>query len=195
MAHTITGIDLGAWSVKFAVLEVGFRHTRVVSTYEERVATDDRPFAERQNEALARGVSRLPGGTTAYLALPGDMITLRVLDLPFADARKIDQVVGYELEGQIIHELHDVVLDHRVLSSRGQVAQGDEGCRALVVAARIEDVRAYLVAMQAQGADPRSLLVAPLLYRPRIPAVVIEGVPTGCRVVAVPIASAPPPVA
>ncbi len=184
MAHTITGIDLGAWSVKFTVLEVGFRHTRVVSTYEERVASDERPFAERQNEALAQGVSRLPGGTTVYLALPGDMITLRVLDLPFADARKIDQVVGYELEGQIIHELHDVVLDHRVLSSRGQVAQGDEGCRALVVAARIEDVRAYLVAMQAQGADPRSLLVAPLLYRPRSPAVIIDGVQAGCRIVA-----------
>ena len=33
MAHTITGIDLGTWSVKLTVLEVGFRHTRVVSTY------------------------------------------------------------------------------------------------------------------------------------------------------------------
>jgi type IV pilus assembly protein PilM len=184
MAHTITGIDLGSWSVKFTVLEVGFRHTRVVSTYEERVVTDERPLAERQQEALRQGVGRLPGGTTVYLALPGDMLTLRVLDLPFADARKIEQVVGYEMEGQIIHELNDVILDHRVLSARGQVAVGDEGCRALVVAARIEDVRAFLAAMEASNADPRSLFVAPLLYRPRTDAVVIEGAPLGCRVIA-----------
>jgi len=184
MAHTITGIDVGTWSVKFTVLEVGFRHTRVMSTYEERVPVDERPLTERQHEALRQGTRRLPVSTTAYFALPGDKLTLRVLELPFADARKIEQVVGYEMEGQIIHELHDVILDHRVLSSRGEVATGDEGCRALVVAARIEDVRAFLTEMAELGADARSLYVAPLLYRARTPAVLVDGAPAGCRVVA-----------
>jgi Tfp pilus assembly PilM family ATPase len=184
MAHTITGIDLGTWSVKFTVLDVGFRHTRVASTFEERVAQDERPLAERQRAALRAGSARLPSGTTVYLALAGEMVTLRVLDLPFADARKIEQVVGYEMEGQIIHELNDVILDHRVLSARGQVAEGDVGCRALVVAARIEDVREFLAVMEAEGADPRAVYVAPLLYRPRTPAVVIDNEPPGCRVIA-----------
>jgi len=172
MAHTITGIDLGAWAVKFTVLDVGFRHTRVTSTFEERVATDERPLAERQFEALRRGATRLPSGTTAYLALPGDMVTLRVLDLPFADARKIEQVVGYEMEGQIIHELNDVILDHVVLSARGQVDEGNAGCRALVVAARIEEMRGFLESLKSCNVDARSLFVAPLLYRPQSPAVV-----------------------
>jgi type IV pilus assembly protein PilM len=184
MAHTITGIDLGSWAVKFTVLDVGFRHTRVASTFEERVAADERPLAERQYEALHQGASRLPTGTSAYLALPGDMLTLRVLELPFADARKIEQVVGYELEGQIIHELHDVILDHVVLSARGQVDEGSTGCRALVVAARIEEVRNFLEAMKACNVDARSLFVAPLLYRPQTPAVVIDDSPPGCRVIA-----------
>jgi type IV pilus assembly protein PilM len=187
MAHTITGIDLGSWAVKFTVLDVGFRHTRVVSTFEERVAADERPLAERQYQALRQGAARLPGGTTAYLALSGEMLTLRVLDLPFADARKIDQVVGYEMEGQIIHELNDVILDHVVLSARGQVDEGTVGCRALVVAARVEEVRGFLDALKACDVDARSLFVAPLLYRPQTPAVMVdkvEGVPAGCRVVA-----------
>ena len=184
MAHTITGIDLGSWAVKFTVLDVGFRHTRVVSTFEERVASDERPLAERQYEALRQGASKLPSGTTSYLALSGEMLTLRVLDLPFADARKIDQVVGYEMEGQIIHELHEVILDHVVLSARGKVDEGDAGCRALVVAARIEDVRGFLASMQACNVDARSLYVAPLLYRPQTPAVVIDDSPPGCRVIA-----------
>ena len=184
MAHTITGIDLGSWAVKFTVLDVGFRHTRVVSTFEERVVADERPLAERQYEALRQGVSRLPGGTTSYLALSGEMLTLRVLDLPFADARKIDQVVGYEMEGQIIHELHDVVLDHVVLSARGKVDEGNVGCRALVVAARIEEVRGFLEAMKTCNVDARSLFVAPLLYRPQTPAFIVDGAPVGCRVIA-----------
>jgi type IV pilus assembly protein PilM len=183
MAHTITGIDLGSWAVKFTVLDIGFRHTRIASTFEARVAVDERPLAERQYEALRQGAARLPSGTTAYLALPGDMLTLRVLDLPFADARKIEQVVGYEMEGQIIHELHDVILDHVVLSARGQVDEGNTGCRALVVAARIEEVRNFLEAMKGCNVDARSLYVAPLLYRPRTPAVVIDDSPPGCRVI------------
>lgn len=183
MAHTITGIDLGSWSVKFAVLEVGFRHSRPLERFEERVPVDERPLAERQHEALRAGVAKLPSGTITYLALPGDQLTLRVLDLPFADARKIDQVVGYEMEGQIIHELHDVILDHVVLSARGKVEAMESGCRALVVAARIDDVRDFLAAMQASNVDARALYVAPLLYRPQTPAVAVDDVPLGCRVV------------
>jgi hypothetical protein len=131
----------------------------------------ERPLAERQYEALRQGVAKLPSGTTAYLALPGDMLTLRVLELPFADARKIDQVVGYEMEGQIIHELHDVILDHVVLVGAGQ-GRGDatSGCRALVVAARIEDVRGFLGrrcsrAMWMRGRSSWRRL----LYRPQTP--------------------------
>jgi hypothetical protein len=37
--------------------------------------------------------------------------------------------------------------------------------------------------MAALGADPRSLYIGPLLYRPRTPAVVAEGTAPGCRVV------------
>jgi type IV pilus assembly protein PilM len=184
MAHTITGIDLGSWAVKFTVLDVGFRHTRVVSTFEERVPVDERPLAERQFEALRQGAAQLPSGTTTYLALPGDMLTLRVLDLPFADARKIEQVVGYEMEGQIIHELGDVILDHVVLSARGQVDEGSAGCRALVVAARIEEVRGFLESMKGCNLDARSLYIAPLLYRPQTPALTIDDSPPGCRVIA-----------
>ena len=44
---------------------------------------------------------------TPYLAVPGDQLSVRVLDLPFTDPRKIDQVVGYELEGQIVHALEE----------------------------------------------------------------------------------------
>jgi general secretion pathway protein L len=84
---------------------------------------------------------------------------MRVLDLPFADERKVEQVVGYELEGQIVHSLSDVVFDHRVLQT-----PGPEGTQVLAVAARLDDVGGLLAEAGAYGVEPRALFVAPLVY-------------------------------
>src|SRR5688500_8785970 len=113
--------------------------------------------------------------------IPGVLCTLRVLDLPFSDERKIDQVVGYELEGQIVHALSDVVYDYRVLET-----PGPEGTAVLAVAARLDDVGGLLAEAGAQGVEPRSLFAAPLVYQalladPGQPAA--DEVPIGCRVV------------
>jgi general secretion pathway protein L len=96
------------------------------------------------------------------------------MQLPFADARKIDQVVGYELEGLIVNALEDVVFDHVV------VAQSDEGSTVLAAAARRDDVAALLAATEALGTHPRALYAAPVVYRtllPASPASAEEGAP------------------
>jgi general secretion pathway protein L len=159
MAHTIVGVDLGAHAVKFALVEAGFRQSRVLGVFAEPVLAGDLPLGERQAEAMRRGLDRLPQESTLYLTMPGELCTLRVLDLPFADERKVEQVVGYELEGQIVHALSDVVFDHRVLET-----PGPEGTQVLAVAARLDDVGGLLAEAGAYGVDPRALYVAPLVY-------------------------------
>jgi len=96
--------------------------------------------------------------------VPGDQLSVRVLDLPFTDPRKIDQVVGYELEGQIVHALEDVVFDSTV------VRQGAEGSTVLAVAAKRDDIAALIAANEAQGTHPRALYAAPVVYRTLLPA-------------------------
>jgi general secretion pathway protein L len=111
---------------------------------------------------------------TPYLALPGDQLSIRVMQLPFADARKIDQVVGYELEGQIVNALEDVVYDHLVVGTSG------EGSTVLAAAAKRDDIAALLAATEAQGTHPRALYAAPIVYRtllPALPAPTEEGAP------------------
>lgn len=160
MSHIVTGIDLGTHSVKFVLLEVGFRSSRLLSSFEEVVPAGETPLADRQGEALQVGLARLPAESIPYMALSGEMLAVRALDLPFADARKIEQVVGYELEGQIVHALQDVVFDHVVLKSRG----GD-GSTVLAAAARIDEVGDLIAGLTVRGADPRSLFVAPVVYQ------------------------------
>jgi|SRR5450432_959046 len=158
MAHPICGIDLGAYSIKFVVFEVGFRHTSFRGAFEEIVNDGPGPLLTRQIEALRDGLARVSSDATLYLALPGDALSIRTLDLPFTDQRKIDQVIGYELEGQIVHSLEDVVFDHVTMRT------GEEGSSVLAVAARRDHVAAWLDALKEHGVDPRALYAAPVVY-------------------------------
>jgi type IV pilus assembly protein PilM len=181
MAHTITGIDLGSRSVKFAVLDVGFRRVRVNSAFEEPVPPGEAPLAERQAEALRAGLARLPSGSTIHVALPGEMLALRVLDLPFSDARKVEQVVGYELEGQIMHDLSEVVMDHVILSAASTDGSEAAGSRALAIAARTDEIAAFLASLKQSGVDPRTLYVTPVIYQALLAEEPAETTPAGCR--------------
>jgi general secretion pathway protein L len=173
MAHLICGIDLGAFSVKFAFLDVGFRQTTLRGFLETAVPAGDAPLVERQADAVREGFAQAREATP-YLAIPGDQLSVRVLNLPFTDARKIEQVVGYELEGQIVHALEDVVFDHLVVGTNG------EGSTVLAAAAKRDDVAALIAANEAQGTHPRALYAAPAVYHtllPAAPAQAEEGAP------------------
>lgn len=163
MAHLICGVDIGAFSVKLVFFDVGFRNSRFQGVVEIAVPVGDAPLAERQASAVREGFAQAREAT-AYLALPGDQLSVRVLDLPFTDPRKIDQVVGYELEGQIVNPLEEVVFDHSV------IRQGAEGSTVLAVAAKREDVAALLAVNEAHGTHPRALYAAPVVYRALLPA-------------------------
>lgn len=160
MAHPICGIDVGAFSIKFVVFEVGFRQTTFRGAFEEMVNDGAESLLTRQVEALREGLGRVSSDATLYLALPGDALSIRTLELPFTDQRKIDQVIGYELEGQIVHSLEDVVFDHVTMRS----GEGIDGSQVLAVAARRDHVAAWLDALKGQGIDPRALYAAPVVY-------------------------------
>jgi Tfp pilus assembly PilM family ATPase len=164
MAHTICGVDLGAFSIKFAFLEVGFRATTLRGLMETAVSAGDAPLLERQMAAVREGLAQVAGEPTLYLAMPGDQLSIRMLELPFSDPRKIDQVVGYELEGQIVNPIEDVVFDHLVVGQRA------EGSTVVAAAAKRDDLAALIAAAEAQVIHPRALYAAPLVYRTLLPA-------------------------
>ena len=159
MAHPVCGIDIGAFSIKFVVFDVGFRQNVFRGAFEELVSDGPAPLQERQIEALREGLTRVSSDAMLYVAMPGDALSIRALELPFTDPRKIDQVIGFELEGQIVHALEEVVFDHVTVRSSA------EGSSVLAVAAKQTDVAAFLEALQGGGVDPRSLYAAPVAYR------------------------------
>jgi Tfp pilus assembly PilM family ATPase len=159
MAHTVCGVDLGTYSVKLAFVEVGFRTSTLRGLTEVPVPAGEAPLIERQLEAVREGLSQVAGEVTPYMAMSGDQLSVRVLQLPFSDPRKVDQVVGYELEGQIVNAIEDVVFDHLVVDQR------PEGATVLAAAAKRDDVAAFVAAAEAHEIHPRALFAAPVVYR------------------------------
>jgi general secretion pathway protein L len=157
--HTILGVDLGAHSLKVAEVETGFRQLRFVAFHERELPNEGGTYLDRAAEALRELVrEKSLHDATVYAALPGDQLSLRLLALPFSDPRKIEQVIGFELESQILAPIDEVVHEHKV------VGQSGAGSRVLAAAARKDDVRAQLGRLAESGIEARELFASPLVY-------------------------------
>jgi cell division ATPase FtsA len=101
------------------------------------------------------GLDRQPD--SIELALGGEA-TLRVIDMPFQDARKIDQVIGYELESQILGELDGLVVDQVLAEPHG------DGARVLAIGIDRTVLSETIAALAAVRAEPRHIGAAVLSY-------------------------------
>ena len=81
MAHTICGIDVGTYSVKFAFFEVGFRTKTLRGLLETAVPAGDTPLLQRLSEPVKAQLSaQVPhpkrlGQPAEYAKLAHAMIT------------------------------------------------------------------------------------------------------------------------
>ncbi|HEX4457945.1 MAG TPA: pilus assembly protein PilM [Polyangia bacterium] len=165
MAHKILGIDLGSWSVKVVELSAGFRQSQLTGLYERRLAE---PLdGETELQRAARTVRELIAAeglqAEMFASALGGEATLRLLTMPFSDPKKIEQVLGYELESVILGELDGLVYDSVISTTKAGEA-GTSSTNVIAVAAPREAVRAQLEALAAVGAEPRMIGAAALSY-------------------------------
>ena len=165
MAHVITGIDVGTYAVKFVCIETGFRKAKVQAAFEQLVAAGPEPLEERQTAAVRAGLSQIHHEMTCYAALPGDRLAVRRLLFPIADARKVEAAIPFELEGEIVSPLEEVVFDYEFLPRLQGVGEKERGSRILAVAAAKQDVASALEFWKTTGVQPKSLYASSLIYR------------------------------
>lgn len=149
MAQLTVGLDLGNQSLTRVRLKSSFRSVEVLDCKSVPIPQDDRPYPERLAEALSRLDGHSSPSDLVATALPGDVITVRTLQLPFSDNKRIQQTVGFELESQIPFSLDDVVFDYM------RLMRSPQGSRLLVAVCRIEQMQRWLDAFRAGGLDPR----------------------------------------
>jgi type IV pilus assembly protein PilM len=165
MAHKILGIDLGTWSVKLVELEAGFRQSHLTATYERPLlpAVEGETALQRAARTAASLIADEQLQAEMFATSMGGEATLRLLTMPFADPKKIEQVLGYELESQILGELEGLVYDS-VISTTRTGEGGSSTTNVSAVAAPREAVRAVVDALGGVGAEPRVVGAAALSY-------------------------------
>ncbi|MBK6847640.1 MAG: pilus assembly protein PilM [Proteobacteria bacterium] len=159
MSQRVFGIDFGAHSVKVAELEVGFRAVHLA-----RLQTLELPAGA--GSTLARGLQvlgdavKLSPGDLLSVGLPGDRVLMRLLDVPFTDARRVHALVGSELADDLPWELDELVFDQRVVRAGGKGLAG----QVLVAAARHDELSELIAQLAQAGLAPQCLTVAASSY-------------------------------
>lgn len=175
MAQRILGLDLGAKSVKGVLLESTFRGWTVADSGVLPVEAGEAPLRDRQAAAAKELVAaRGWQPDTVVAGFPGAGAASHIVTLPFADPRRIQQTVQYEVEGQIPFDLADVAWDWQVLETHGGKTD------LYVGVARKEELTALLAALAAVGIDPQVVVpagpaYAALLGSEALPAVQGDG--------------------
>ena len=127
------GIDIGDTLVRAIMVRTSYRRLAIeamgVCELDEGV-----DLVEAVRTAVGSATVKCDG---VAVALPGDQLFLRKLDIPVAAARQLTEVVPFEIEAQIPFDMADAVFDFRAPPRRGD----SPTLPVFAAIARLEDVR------------------------------------------------------
>ncbi|MFT5429480.1 MAG: general secretion pathway protein L [Myxococcota bacterium] len=161
MAQTIIGLDIGAFSVKVSTVSASFRSFSWTGYREFEIPHSGRGRPERAAGEILRELSEKVRGDNGYVvcALPGDRAMTRFVTLPFSDPKRIDSVLGFELEGLIPLSVEDMHYTYQVV---GETEDGDS--LIFAAAAEHETIQRYMETLTDAGLDPRTLTLDTASY-------------------------------
>jgi general secretion pathway protein L len=146
----LVGIDIRATHVRMVVLRMGYRHV----TVEHMLEVDRQGLPTLEQALQACGLSALQHADSLAVAIDGQQSYVRRIQLPAAAAKRLDEIVPFELEAQVPVDLGELLYDHRVLRHRGE----DNSLNVLVAAGRTEHVSAELTLVKAAlGREPERI--------------------------------------
>jgi len=95
-------------------------------------------------------------GAKIVSSIPGNLFTQRTLTLPFADRKRIEKALPFEVEDTVPFDLGDVVLDHLVLGIAA--AKKDMETQVLCMMLPKTVLRQHLDLLSSAGLDPQVIV-------------------------------------
>lgn len=153
---TILGLDVDPKRVRAVVLRTALRRSEVAMYLAADIpdADTEEERAENRRRAVDAVLSRLAKPADKVITeLSGEEVSIRKLSLPVKMAKRIGEVLPFELEGQVPFDPMESVLDHQ------PIATSDGMVHVLAAVAPKEKVAAHLASMREVGVDPREVAV------------------------------------
>jgi Type II secretion system (T2SS), protein L/Fimbrial assembly protein (PilN) len=151
MPQRIVAIDLAGDTVRAAVAERTWNTLQFVGTFQGERATDESDLGG----ALSRLLERTGHPDILISALPSELVTKRLLELPFSDTRRLHQIVPFALEEHLPYPVDSAVVAFAV------VGRQDDKSLVLAAFARKSDVQKHLELLAQAGLDPKTVTLAP----------------------------------
>ncbi len=148
MMKNVVGLDLGSHSIKAVELRQTLRGLEPVQLRLHGSTDDDADLPE-----LLRRFARAHHLPMEHViaSIPGNRISVRRLDFPFRDRKKLAGAVPFEVEGEVPFPIEDILVDWELVSG--------ERSQATVAAAIVQrkHVSELLAELREANCDPRVL--------------------------------------
>ena len=151
MGQRVVALELAGEHVRAAVADRSWNSLEVTGVFEQERADDEADLTG----ALMRIISATGKPDIVISSLPGEFVAKRLLELPFGDRRRLQQVVPFALE----EHLPFAVDDAAVAFSR--VGHADGKTLVLAALARKADLERHLELLARAGIDPKVVTLAP----------------------------------
>jgi type IV pilus assembly protein PilM len=153
-----TGIDIGTRAVKVVTVRRGRGKTvKVVSRVREEIPPGPQEtYRDRKVAALRKALLHHRGSLGwVVVALPRDMTSERIINLPAVDRSELTEMVRFDAERHIPFPIDQVEVTHKVLR-----VNENHTSDVMLVAARHEDLDSHLSLLQEAGVEPDYLCVS-----------------------------------
>lgn len=154
MYGRFVGLDIGSKDIKISLIKRGLRDIQLLQT----IRTEISPSPEGDSDSLAEVFKAysLPKGDIAA-SIFENPTSVRVINFPFSDPKKIDQVYEYELENLSTFDPKEKVHGYHLVKNT-------EGSEALVCVFEKEQVSDLIGSFNEHGIDPKIITYTPLAF-------------------------------
>lgn len=153
MSRKILGLDVRHEAVTAVLVNSGMRENQIESVL--HIPLPDGEGREAGLDAALQSISESmnAGDSTCVAAFPPDDISYRNLQVPFKGAKRIGQVLPFELEPTLPFPVDDLIIDFQTVDIAGPGEQTD----ILAMAVEKTDLEAYLNRLDSFAIEPRTV--------------------------------------
>ena len=176
MDGKIIGFDCSGHTISMVVVTYGKGEYRLAACETVSVANSD----EWQDvaEAVARIQQQVDLRDAVCIAgLPDDWISRRKISMPFADRKKINKIIAYEIEPLLPYPIDDLIIDYQPLAVSQVPEDGHPFLTAVIARTRLKDFIEKLNALglEPEIVTPRGIAVAAVLSAHQDAGLFVEG--------------------
>jgi type II secretion system protein L len=150
----IVGLKIERGLVAAAVVQKDFRRMELVDSFSQSFATDAELVDILQNK------SRDWAGAKIIASIPGHLFAQRIVQFPFADRKRVEKALPFEIEDSVPFALDDVVIDYLILDGEkiGKGANASKEAAVLGIMLPKEVLKRHIDLLASAGIDPQVIV-------------------------------------